>query len=94
MPRCLRCNSGGYVYHALNRAVGRATLLNQEGDYAAFEKVLRQREAELEALRRAVVRGCPYGGGGWVDKTARRLGLEATLRPRGRPSKRIQEVAK
>ena len=42
MPRRLRCNTGGYVYHALNRAVGRATLFHKEGDYAAFEKTLRE----------------------------------------------------
>jgi hypothetical protein len=37
MPRRLRCADGGYVYHVLNRAVGRATLFKKEGDYAAFE---------------------------------------------------------
>jgi len=40
---------------------------------------------ELEALRRCVSRGCPYGEGDWVLRTAKRLGLETTLRPRGRP---------
>jgi putative transposase len=33
---------GGYVYHVLNRAVGRATIFDKSGDYAAFEKVLRE----------------------------------------------------
>jgi putative transposase len=42
MPRRLRFASGGFVYHVLNRAVGRATLFGKQGDYAAFEKVLRQ----------------------------------------------------
>jgi putative transposase len=42
MPRRLRCSDGGYVYHVLNRAVGRATLFQKSGDYAAFEKILRQ----------------------------------------------------
>ena len=42
MPRRLRFASGGYVYHVLNRAVGRAALFRKEGDYAAFEKALRQ----------------------------------------------------
>lgn len=42
MPRRLRFATGGYVYHVLNRAVGRATLFRKAGDYAAFEKVLRQ----------------------------------------------------
>ncbi len=40
MPRRLRCNSGGYVYHALNRAVRRATLFRKPTDYAAFLKTL------------------------------------------------------
>jgi len=47
-----------------------------------------QTEAELAALRRAVVRGTPYGEDGWVGRTARRLALESTLRPRGRPKKK------
>jgi putative transposase len=42
MPRRPRCASGGFVYHALNRAVARATLFHKPGDFAAFEKVLRQ----------------------------------------------------
>jgi putative transposase len=42
MPRRLRCASGGFIYHVLNRAVGRATLFDKSADYAAFEKVLRQ----------------------------------------------------
>jgi putative transposase len=46
-----------------------------------------QTEAELEAIRRSVNRGQPYGGGGWVKKTAKQLGLESTLRSRGRPRK-------
>jgi putative transposase len=47
MPRRLRFASGGYVYHALNRSVGRATLFDKSGDYAAFEKVLRQADAQV-----------------------------------------------
>jgi len=43
--------------------------------------------AELEALRRSVVRGAPYGTDRWQKQTALRLGLGATLRPRGRPRK-------
>jgi putative transposase len=220
MPRRLRFASGGYVYHVLNRAVGRATLFRKEADYAAFEKVLREApefqpmrllayclmpnhwhlviwprrdgelsdyvrwltvthtqryhahyhtggtgplyqgrfksfpiqegvhlrivcryvernalraglvrkaeawrwsslcarssdedmigvdpwpearpersvwlpyvngvetEAELTALRQSVVRGAPFGEERWVERTAKRLGLESTLRPRGRP---------
>jgi putative transposase len=46
-----------------------------------------QTEAELEALRRSVQRGQPYGEELWAERVARRLGLESTLRPRGRPRK-------
>ena len=47
-----------------------------------------QSEAELEALRRCVNRGCPFGDPDWVADTAKRLNLQWTLRPRGRPRKR------
>lgn len=46
-----------------------------------------QTEAELAALRQSVLRGAPFGGADWTADTARRLGLESTLRPRGRPRK-------
>jgi putative transposase len=42
-------------------------------------------EAELAALRRCTARGTPFGAAAWVRPTAARLGLEYTLRPRGRP---------
>ena len=42
-------------------------------------------EAELTALRLSVNRGQPYGPAAWVERCARKLGLESTLRPRGRP---------
>jgi putative transposase len=50
-----------------------------------------QTEAELKALRDCVVRGAPYGGERWQQLTARRLGLESTLRPRGRPRKKLKK---
>ena len=43
--------------------------------------------AELVALRRSVERGVPYGGERWQKRTIGALGLESTLRPRGRPRK-------
>jgi putative transposase len=46
---------------------------------------------ELEALRRSVVRGAPYGEPAWQERTARRLDLQSTLRSRGRPRKIQQE---
>ena len=43
--------------------------------------------AELRAVRTSVERGAPYGEDDWRQQTASRLGLEFTLRPRGRPRK-------
>jgi putative transposase len=45
-------------------------------------------EAELDAVRRAIQRGSPLGGDAWQRTAARRLGLQSTLRPRGRPRKK------
>jgi len=42
-------------------------------------------DAEVERLRQSVNRGTPFGSDSWVRRTAVRLGLEASLRPRGRP---------
>jgi putative transposase len=46
-------------------------------------------DAELEALRRSVQRGTPLGGSDWSVRTARELGLDYTLRSRGRPRKQV-----
>jgi hypothetical protein len=43
--------------------------------------------AELEALRRCMRRGEPFGGRAWVAQMAAALGLSSLLRPRGRPRK-------
>ena len=44
--------------------------------------------AELEAVRHSIARGQPFGSPRWQAQTAVRLGLESSLRPRGRPPKR------
>jgi REP-associated tyrosine transposase len=46
-----------------------------------------QTEAELAALRRSVQRGTPFGGPRWTPRAANELGLQSSLRPRGRPRK-------
>ncbi|MCI0461987.1 MAG: hypothetical protein L0Z62_33975 [Gemmataceae bacterium] len=48
---------------------------------------LPQTEAEVEALRECIRRRRPYGDAAWVGQAAQRLGLEASLRLRGRPRK-------
>ena len=42
---------------------------------------------ELEALRRSVQRGRPFGQPEWQKEIAKRLGLESAYRPTGRPRK-------
>ncbi len=42
-------------------------------------------EAELKALRRSASSGTPFGETVWQQRTAKRLGLESTLRSPGRP---------
>lgn len=46
-----------------------------------------QTEAELDAIHRSVKRGCPFGDERWRSRTIKKLGLESTIRPRGRPRK-------
>ena len=43
--------------------------------------------AETEALGTCITRGRPYGTPAWTDFIVAKLGLAATLRPRGRPRK-------
>jgi len=54
MGRSLRAAPGGLVYHVLNRANGRQRLFEDDGDYAAFERVL------LEAQQRLPMRLLAY----------------------------------
>jgi putative transposase len=44
-----------------------------------------QTDDEEQAMRHCIARSTPYGEAAWVKRIARRLGLESTLRPRGRP---------
>lgn len=44
-------------------------------------------EMELAALQQSVDRGTPFGSQLWTRRTAIQLGLESTLRSRGRPRK-------
>jgi len=42
-------------------------------------------EAELAAIRRSVNRGSPFGDETWATTAIKKLGLEITTRPQGRP---------
>lgn len=42
-------------------------------------------ETNLKKLNNCIQRGSPYGSDAWITPAAKRLELESTLRPRGRP---------
>ncbi|MGH9447857.1 MAG: transposase [Terriglobia bacterium] len=44
-------------------------------------------ERVLAAIRRSSATGLPYGGDDWVKSLAKKLNLDLTIRPRGRPRK-------
>ena len=44
-----------------------------------------QSQTELDAMRKSIQRGAPFGREPWVRQMARQWGLESTLRPPGRP---------
>lgn len=48
-------------------------------------------EAELTAIRRSIATGLPLGSQQWIDKLAKKLQLDLTIRPRGRPRKQAAE---
>ncbi len=42
-------------------------------------------EVEVRSIQNCIRRGAPFGNSDWVRRTAKRLGLDSTLRPLGRP---------
>lgn len=48
---------------------------------------LNNEEEELDRIRNSLKRGCPFGKDSWIRGIAKKLGLSATLNPRGRPKK-------
>jgi len=48
---------------------------------------LRNEKGELDKIRYAIKRGCPFGRDSWVTGMAEKLRLTSTLNPRGRPKK-------
>ena len=96
MARRLRIDRGGIACHVLNRRQGGAAsgwLLGTEEWPVRPPRNWRavvnrpESEAELEAVRRSVNRGAPYGEFSWQRRTARRLQLEPSLRPPWRPKR-------
>ncbi len=74
------CSAGG----SDSRAVLTDWPIARRGDW--LRRVNRaETKRELEALRRSVARGQPFGTETWCKRVIKRLGLESTVRPRGRP---------
>jgi putative transposase len=44
-------------------------------------------ESQVSAIRTSIERDRPFGSIAWVKRTAERMGLQWTIRPRGRPRK-------
>lgn len=47
----------------------------------------RMTDGEQEALQQSIQRGSPFGESEWTNKIIKKLGLESTIKPRGRPKK-------
>lgn len=86
-----------YRVHGLGEAdelVDRLVTFDELGAYPAVrqrrwaQKVHRALEPErLAEIRRSVATGLPYGSQRWVERLSKRLDLDLTIRPRGRPRK-------
>ncbi len=88
MPRPKRKCVGGVVYHVLNRANGRLRIFKKSADFEGFERILAEGLERVDAkLQNCIKRRNPFGNDRWIQLAAQKLGLEMTLRPRGRPRK-------
>jgi hypothetical protein len=66
-------------------------LVYQELRRLAAQRLSQEKPGQtLQATRRSVVHGAPYGAEAWQQRTCSRLGLQSTMRPRGRPWKSSQ----
>ncbi|MBP9751628.1 MAG: transposase [Candidatus Moranbacteria bacterium] len=62
--------------------------IEKPGHYEKWANTLSEDEEEkLEKIRHALKRGSPFGESEWMNTIAEKLGLESTLRKRGRPKK-------
>jgi REP-associated tyrosine transposase len=89
-----------YIVHGLGK---RQELVDELPGWQGLGKTETERQAywrtwlhtplsgrELEGVRRAITSGRPFGAEGWVEGTAKAVGLNLMVRPRGRPRKSIK----
>jgi putative transposase len=84
-----------YRFHGLGEANELISPLVTYGELSPYPAVRQRKWAEKvhtpldgraeAAVRRSVQTGLPYGDRKWVERLAKRTGLELTIRPRGRP---------
>jgi hypothetical protein len=107
MPRTARASRADVVYHVINRGNGRARVFRKPADTRPpwladgpvplpdhWTTLLNrpQTDAEERALRNSLARNAPFGDPAWQGRTAHALGLQSSLRPRGRPRVQTQRV--
>ncbi len=101
MPRRLRVSTGGDAEGVLNRRVGRERIFAKPRDFERVVKWTTgpwncrvvgsstfRHHRPRPSWKRCGNRwsgGGPFGEGSWQEQTGKRLGLQSTLRPRGRP---------
>jgi hypothetical protein len=78
-----RCESKWVGSFYFDRIVGKWKFIDHATTIAGLDRTP-QTETELAALRRSVVRGSPFGETSWQERTAKQLGPQSTLHPRGR----------
>lgn len=87
-----------YRAHGLGEANALVDRLLTYEELSPYPKVRQRRwaekihrpleEATLARLRRSTETGLPYGEEKWVNRLAKKLALDLTIRPRGRPRKK------
>ena len=60
--------------------------IQEPGDYLSFLNEP-QTHKEEEVIEKSIQRDRPFGGDNWINRIVKKLGLESTMRPRGRPKK-------
>jgi hypothetical protein len=77
------------IFHVLNLGNDQRTIFGDDDDYAAFLRLFGQTQ-EAAPMRILAYRLLSFFPGDevWQQRAAEQLGLEFTLRPRGRPRKK------
>jgi hypothetical protein len=75
------------VVSTLISTYGPSLILLKSAENKPASDLLPREEAGLKALRVSAMRGRPFGSSRWSEETAKRMGLQASLRDPGRRRK-------